>query len=160
MSEHTYPSRYPPGTNWATNEGWKILDRIKPGVIDPEVRAFLCGMIAGTLMRVKDGELPMKTSIGSRVGVILGTDNMVVNWLGYGTYQGEQIPPTGVGGYNYGLPTPKLVLDNGDVVWGCESWWGSEADIKAQLEIYRAKGYTITTVSIVEARNEAKTVVE
>jgi hypothetical protein len=51
--EHTYPSNYPPGCHWAITEGWKILDSLKPGVLDESTRAFLCGQIAGALMRVK-----------------------------------------------------------------------------------------------------------
>ena len=56
MSEpvHTYPSDYPPGTNWATDEAWGILDTLKPGVLTEDVRCFLAGMIAGTLMRVRE----------------------------------------------------------------------------------------------------------
>ena len=49
---HTYPSDYPPGTTWAITEAWAILDRVTPGVIDHETRAFLAGCIAGTLVRI------------------------------------------------------------------------------------------------------------
>ena len=55
-AKHTYPSRYPPGVHWATDEAWRILDAVKPGLVSDDVRAFLCGMIAGTLQRVaKEG---------------------------------------------------------------------------------------------------------
>ena len=50
--EHTYPSDYPPGTHWTTDEAWHILDTLKPGVLSDDVRYFLAGAIAGTLMRV------------------------------------------------------------------------------------------------------------
>jgi hypothetical protein len=51
MSEpkHTYPSRYPPGTHWATDEAWRILDFVKPGIIPEDVRAYLAGAITGLL---------------------------------------------------------------------------------------------------------------
>lgn len=49
---HTYPSRYPPGTNWAVDEAWAILDILRPGVLTLEHRALLAGLIAGTLVRV------------------------------------------------------------------------------------------------------------
>jgi hypothetical protein len=52
MAEHTYPRLFPPGTHWATDEAWAILDAVRPGVIDPETRAYLSGLIAGTLMRL------------------------------------------------------------------------------------------------------------
>ena len=51
--QHTYPSNYPPGTHWATDEAWAILDTLKPGVISDDVRFFLAGSIAGTLMRIR-----------------------------------------------------------------------------------------------------------
>lgn len=100
----------------------------------------------------------MNTPIGSRIGAILGTssDGRTLQYLGCGTYQGDHVPPKEIGGFNMGLPNPKLVLDNGDIVWGCECWWGSERGIKEQLEKYRAQGMTITTVPIAEARAQAK----
>ena len=52
---HTYPPLYPPGTHWAFDEAWAILDRVRPGAIDQETRAFLAGCIAGTLRRVVAG---------------------------------------------------------------------------------------------------------
>lgn len=51
---HTYPSNYPPGTHWAVDAGWEILDIVKPGVIQDDVRFMLAGMIAGRLMRERD----------------------------------------------------------------------------------------------------------
>ena len=53
-AEHTYPDRYPPGTHWALDAAWEILDRIKPGVISDDVRAFLAGLIAARLMRERE----------------------------------------------------------------------------------------------------------
>lgn len=50
-TEHTYPSRHLPGSHWATDEAWDILDRFNPGVIPEDYRAFLAGMIAGTLLK-------------------------------------------------------------------------------------------------------------
>ena len=54
--QHTYPDRYPPGTHWASDAAWEILDTIKPGVISDDVRAFLAGLIAGRLMRERDND--------------------------------------------------------------------------------------------------------
>lgn len=95
--------------------------------------------------------------VGEKVGVILGADPVkkIVKYLGYGTYQGDQErPPEGIGGFNIGLPGPKIVLDNGDVVWGCECWWGSAQGIKEQLEIYRASGFEVVKVSIADERKQ------
>lgn len=48
---HEYPSDYPPGKHWAITEGWRILDTMPVGTLDISQRAFLCGMIAGALMK-------------------------------------------------------------------------------------------------------------
>lgn len=47
-----YASNHKPGTHWATDEAWKILDQIKEGAIPNDVRQWLAGAIAGMLMRV------------------------------------------------------------------------------------------------------------
>lgn len=49
--QHTYPSRYPKGEHWAVDVGWEVLDRIKPGLIPNEIRAYLAGAIAGVAMK-------------------------------------------------------------------------------------------------------------
>lgn len=51
---HPYPSRYLPGSHWAVDAGWEILDTIKPGVIPDDVRFFIAGAIAGALMKERD----------------------------------------------------------------------------------------------------------
>jgi len=28
---------------------------------------------------------------------------------------------------------PKIQLDSGLIVWGCESWWGPEAEVRARI---------------------------
>jgi hypothetical protein len=76
--------------------------------------------------------------IGSRVGAIKSADQAEVRFFGYGTYQGEEIPDEGVGGFGSiireaGHKNPKILLDSGDTVWGCECWWGSEQKIKDSI---------------------------
>lgn len=76
---------------------------------------------------------------GDRVGAILGSEpDGTVNFLGYGVYDGEEVPSSAVGQLgeilrDTGNPNPKIVLDNGKVVWGCECWWGSEKRIAETL---------------------------
>jgi hypothetical protein len=53
-ARHTYPSKYPPGAHWAVDEAWKILDRLPPKRLTLIERAYLAGLIAGTLDRIKD----------------------------------------------------------------------------------------------------------
>ena len=88
--------------------------------------------------------------VGERIGAVLSQDSYITNLLGYGVYLGEEVPPPETGGFNLGLPNPKLQLDNGDVVWGCECWWGHEEAVRAMIE-----GTTIRVVSIHAGRKEA-----
>lgn len=82
---------------------------------------------------------------GSRVGAIRDANSEIVNLFGYGVYSGEEIPPDNIMS-PFGLykelkerlkektPTnPKIVLDSGEIVWGCECWWGPEEKIKAAI---------------------------
>ena len=87
---------------------------------------------------------------GQRVGAIFSAKDSVVQFLGYGEYVGDKIPPANIGGFNLGLPNPKIRLDNGEIVWGCECWWGPEEKIRKSLELYD----NIVTISIEEERQQ------
>ena len=77
----------------------------------------------------------MEPQIGDRVGVVNHSDEKTVYFLGYGTYLGPEVPPGNINPpLNAGWPNPKIRLDNGKVVWGCECWWGSEEQIKTEIE--------------------------
>ena len=54
MTRHEYPSDYRPGTHWATDAAWEILDMVKPGVISGDVRAYLAGLITSRLMAERE----------------------------------------------------------------------------------------------------------
>lgn len=76
--------------------------------------------------------------IGERVGAIMKADNERVWLFGYGIYDGDEVPPPGVGFMGLDLnelqyKNPKITLDNKEVVWGCECWWGSEEKIKSAI---------------------------
>lgn len=71
--------------------------------------------------------------LGDRVGAILRADSETISLIGYGRYVGHEIPPEHIGGFNLGLPNPKLEMDDGTIVWGCECWWGSEAAIMGSI---------------------------
>jgi hypothetical protein len=95
--------------------------------------------------------------IGHRIGAVLSADaeEKVVKFLGYGVYEGQAVPVTAVGWMaevlsGGGLLNPKLKLDSGETVWGCECWWGPEKDIKAWLEKF--PDWKIENVSIEEIR--------
>ncbi len=72
------------------------------------------------------------TQIGDRLGCIESVKDGVLRLYGFGTYQGETVPPPSVGGFNIGIPNPTIKLDNGEMVYGCECWWGPEDEIKKQ----------------------------
>lgn len=93
------------------------------------------------------------TKPGERVYAVLSATSDEVSLLGFGVYVGDEVPPAPVGFVcavfgavtweefdqvvakelesepNPALrPTnPKIVLDDGQVVWGAECWWGPES---------------------------------
>jgi len=91
-----------------------------------------------------------RRKIGQRVGAILGVKNGVVRYFGYGVYVGDEVPPKEAGGFNFGIPNPRLDLDNGETVFGCECWWGSEESVRAKLE----ECDSIEQISVADARKE------
>ena len=50
---------------------------------------------------------------------------------------------------------PKIRLDSGKVVWGCECWWGPEEVVKKTLE-----GYIVVEVDVDEVRAEFRAMYE
>ena len=92
----------------------------------------------------------MKADIGDRVGAIVSLKGDEAVMFGYGVYAGgDEIPPPGIiGPFNeYGITNPKILLDSGEIVWGCECWWGAEEKIRALVE-----GKAIRTVTGAEYR--------
>lgn len=61
----------------------------------------------------------MSRTPGDRVGVL--ADGGAV----YGTYDGD-LPCPMLDGH----PNPRITLDSGEIVWGCEVWWGPENKIR------------------------------
>jgi len=102
----------------------------------------------------------MMPKIGERIGAIISTDEKTKKlfFLGYGIYKEDIIPSKEARGFlaeglrEYGRSNPTLKLDNGDIVYGCECWWGPEARMKQQIEGYQKAGYTIEIVRIGDIR--------
>ena len=90
----------------------------------------------------------MSYEIGERVAAISHTQDNTVYLYGFGVYEGDYIPPKEVGGFNIsGMPNPRIRLDNGKVVYGCECWWGDESRVKEEIknmEIIYIEGYEST----------------
>lgn len=93
-----------------------------------------------------------RAATGDRVGAIVSMTETSARIFGYGTYQGDEIPPKNIiGPFGYvAIENPKLVMDNGAVVWGCECWWGPEEKIKERLA-----GVEITVITPEEYRKKA-----
>ena len=75
----------------------------------------------------------MSTEIGSRVIALLEANGGVVRSFGEGVYAGDFPLPPEAGGFNFGQENPRIDLDNGKTVWGCESWWGSADSLRARF---------------------------
>jgi len=73
---------------------------------------------------------------GMRIGAFHSCTEETLLLLGYGVYEGDEIPPEEILCPEVGvpfllqLPIPKLRLDDGRVVWGCELWWNTELEVK------------------------------
>ena len=95
--------------------------------------------------------------IGERVGALLRATKDEVEVLGYGVYEGDDVPDDAAGGMASlvraaGIKNPKIRLDSGKVVWGCECWWGSEEETKKRVAQYPS----VVEVDIDEVRAKAR----
>jgi len=70
--------------------------------------------------------------IGCRIGAVLEADDNTISLIGFGVYAGEEVPPANVSPmlHEIGLKNPKLIMDDGQIAWGCECWWGNEEKVK------------------------------
>jgi hypothetical protein len=104
----------------------------------------------------------MACAIGDRVGAFLGVREKVVDFLGYGIYEGDFEPVEAVGRVaelvreRPNHTSPRIKIDSGKVVYGCECWWGHEVSVKAQLKKYQLEGFTVKDVDIDEIRKQYK----
>lgn len=93
---------------------------------------------------------------GTRVGAVMSADDKAVKFFGWGTYAGHEVPGPEVGGFmgtllrEMKMVNPKINLDDGKVVWGCECWWGPEEKVRAMLD-----GRLLESVDIDAMRAEA-----
>jgi hypothetical protein len=109
-------------------------------------------------------ERAMKKEIGTRVGAICGKsdDGSQVLFFGYGIYQGEEIPgpevlgPMGIKLHDLEIRNPKILLDSGEIVWGCECWWASEATIRESLEAWGSEGIIAKPITPSEYREQCQ----
>ena len=54
----------------------------------------------------------------------------IINIYGEGIYLGREkgspVFPT--------IPNPKIKLDSGEIIWGCQCWWGAVEKMKENFE--------------------------
>jgi len=79
-----------------------------------------------------EGGLNM-TAVGTRVTAIMNAKYGVVRSFGDGVYAGDFDLPPEAGGFNFGQKNPRIDLDSGKTVWGCESWWGPCEAVRKKL---------------------------
>jgi hypothetical protein len=99
--------------------------------------------------------------IGTRVGAIFNTDSQKVYFYGYGKYMGTSIPKEAVGLRANILrqekrKIPKIKLDNGEIVYDCECWFGPKEKIQRILLLQMKEGRTVQMVSINEIRKKIR----
>jgi hypothetical protein len=106
------------------------------------------------------------SKIGDRVGAIFGADNGICEFLGYGVYEGDFYPEEAVGFIaqliresvtegrvaKENAINPRIKLDNGEFVYGCECWWGAEEGVKKKIEGAIKAGQKIVNVRMSEER--------
>jgi hypothetical protein len=54
LSKRTYPSRYRPGSHWAVDEAWEILDGLPVGMLPDDYRFLVAGQIVGVLLKAAE----------------------------------------------------------------------------------------------------------
>ena len=73
------------------------------------------------------------TKVGDRVIAIASAKDGVVKSFGAGVYAGDFKLPKDAAGLNFGQTNPRIDLDTGKTVWGCECWWGPEETVKKRF---------------------------
>lgn len=101
---------------------------------------------------IERGTEAMAHPAGIRVGAMRSADKEKVYMFGWGVYEGDFVPDEAAGfgaemAREAGRTNPRIRLDDGTVVYGCECWWGPVADVEASIQ-----GREVVTVSIEEAR--------
>lgn len=98
---------------------------------------------------------------GTRIGAVLSATDKQVEFIGYGTYEGEEVPDEECVGMGpmlraIGMPNAKIKLDSGETVYGCECWWSEEEELKQYIERRQSEGHTIINITVSEFRTRAK----
>ena len=93
------------------------------------------------------------TKPGTRVIAIHDAKDSVVKSFGSGVYAGDFKVAPEAGGMNFGQDNPRIDLDSGKTVWGCECWWGEEKAVRNRFPLDH---WTWKDVDIDEVRQEGR----
>lgn len=63
-----------------------------------------------------------------RVIAVRDADEHTVNIYGFGEYVGDEPCPS-----FFDIPNPKILLDNGGVVWGYQCWWCDAEKFQSEM---------------------------
>ncbi len=93
--------------------------------------------------------------VSRRVGAVQSCKEGHMKLFGYGDYIGDFLPVEAVGwmaeaARKAGVTNPKIMLDNGKVIYGCECWWGNEDRVKEMV----AAAEKVTDIDIEVVRKE------
>ena len=96
----------------------------------------------------------MAHPVGIRVGAMRSADKENVYLYGWGVYEGDFVPEEAAGimaqiARDSGRTNPRIRLDDGSVIYGCECWWGPAVEVEASIQ-----GREIKMVSIADERAE------
>lgn len=82
-------------------------------------------------------------TVGDKVGALVSasSEEKKVNFLGWGEYLGAL--PIEEGLMFEGMPNPTIKLDDGNIVYGYECWWGDADKLKEKF-----KGYEFVPVKL------------
>ena len=91
--------------------------------------------------------------IGERVVAIYESNDTEVLYFGTGVYTGDFLPEDALGPlaeYTRTLKftNPRIELDDGGHVWGCECWWGPE---EATRERYKDLKWVLVSIDDLRA---------
>jgi hypothetical protein len=104
--------------------------------------------------RCEFNEANLAWNKGDKVIAIRNKEGNTVYSYGPGTYEGEFIPDSAAGPQaddcrEFDIPNPKITLDSGKTVWGCECWWGPPDTVNNIC-----KGCEIVQVDVDESRRK------
>jgi hypothetical protein len=101
----------------------------------------------------------MSVKIGDRAGAFLSCSIKELKFLGCGVYEGN-FPPVEAVGYfaeglaKHGIDNPRIRLDSGKIVYGCECYWGSEKSMIEKVNKAKKEGIEIVNIDIDNIREQ------